>query len=119
MDRDELRQRTKEFAIRIVKLVAALPNDRSGDVLGRQLLKSGTSIGANYREALRGSSRKHFLSIIQISLREADETQYWLEILSESLVIKIERLANLVNECNQLIAIFAATVRSTNQNPKS
>ena len=121
MDRDELRNRTKEFALRIVRLVAALPNDRFGDVLGRQLLKSGTSIGANYREALRASSRKHFLSIIQISLREADETLYWLELLSESGIMKADRLRDLINECNELIAIFSSTVKSTKQNtnPKS
>lgn len=116
MDRDELRQRTKDFALRIVKLVAALPNDRFGDVLGRQLLKSGASIGANYREALRASSRKHFLSIVQISLREADETQYWLDLLSESGIIKTERLEGLIGECNELIAILAATVKSAKQN---
>lgn len=91
MNRDELRQRTKDFALRIVKLVAALPKDRHGDVLGRHLLKPGTSIGAHYREALRASSRKHFISILEIVLREADETQYWLELLSESGLIKPER----------------------------
>ena len=75
MDRDDLRKRTQEFALRIVKLVDALPRRPLGDVLGRQLLKAGTSIGANYREALRASSRKHFVSIIEISLREADDQQ--------------------------------------------
>ena len=112
MNRDELRQRTKDFAIRIVKLVAALPNDRHGDVLGRQILKSGTSIGANYREALRASSRKHFISILEIVLREADETQYWLELLSESGLIKPEKLSELIDESNQLVAIFAASVKT-------
>ncbi|MEN6497248.1 MAG: four helix bundle protein [Thermoguttaceae bacterium] len=76
MDRDELRKRTKESALRIVRLVAALPGGRIGDVLGRQLLRAGTSVGANYREALRASSKRHFTSLIEISLREADEALY-------------------------------------------
>ena len=113
MDREELRKRTKTFALRIINLVAALPRNRAGDVLGRQVLKSGTSIGANYREALRASSRKHFLSTIRIVVREADETLYWLELLAESGTIKSDRLANLVKECGELLAIFAKTARST------
>lgn len=116
MDRDELRNRTKKFALRIIKLVGSLPSDRMGDVLGRQILKSGTSVGANYREALRASSRKHFLSIIRIALREADETLYWIELISESGIIQPTRLAELAMECNELVAILAATVKTTEQN---
>jgi four helix bundle protein len=82
-------------------------------------------VGANYREALRASSRKHFTSIIEIVLREADETLYWLELMVESGVVKATRLGDLTNECNELVAIFASTVKSckmsTSQipNPKS
>ena len=76
MDQDELRARTKRFALRIIRLVSSLPPNKMGDVLGRQLLKSATSIGANYREALRASSKKHFISTMQIVLREADESLY-------------------------------------------
>ena len=112
MDRDELRKRTKVFALRILKLVAALPHGRMGDVLGRQILKSGTSIGANYREALRDSSKKHFVAIIEIALREADETLYWLELLAESGIIKSSRLAGLTEECNELLAILATTAKT-------
>ncbi|HRX78864.1 MAG TPA: four helix bundle protein [Pirellulaceae bacterium] len=118
MDSDQLRRRTKEFARRIVKLVAALPNDRRGDVIGSQVLKSGTSIGANYREALRASSKKHFISILQIVLREADETHYWLEILSESGIVKAEQLKDLTDECYQLIAIFASTIKTAKSGPE-
>ena len=118
MDSDQLRRRTKEFARRIVKLVAALPNDRRGDVIGSQVLKSGTSIGANYREALRASSKKHFISILQIVLREADETHYWLEILSESGIVKAEQLKDLTDECYQLIAIFASTTKTAKSGPE-
>ena len=113
MDSDELRKRTKTFALRVIKLVAALPRGRVGDVLGRQILKSATSIGANYREALRASSRKHFISTLEIVLREADETHFWLELLAESDTVKPSLLADLFDECNQLMAIFTATVKST------
>ncbi len=112
MDSDELRKRTKQLALRIIKLSASLPANRMGDVLGRQILKSGTSVGANYREALRASSKRHFISILEISLREADETLYWLELLAESQIVKPSRLAPLIDETNQLVAIFAATVRT-------
>lgn len=113
MNSDELRIRTKRFAVRIIKLAAALPKNRAGDVLGRQILKSGTSIGANYREALRASSQKHFATTLEIAIREGEETLYWLELLAESDTIKSSRLTDLVRECNELVAIFTATVVST------
>lgn len=113
MDSKELQARTKQFALRIIRLAAALPKTRLGDVLGRQVLRSGTSIGANYREALRASSRKHFVSTLEIVLREADETLYWLELILESGTIKPPRLAPLTGECRELVAIFAATIRTS------
>ncbi len=116
MDRDELRKRTKRFALRIIKLATALPRNREGDVLSRQVLKSGTSVGANYCEALWASSRKQFVSITEIALREADETLYWLDLLVESEMISEVRLADLRDECNQLIAILAATVKTSKEN---
>ena len=116
MDRDELRDRTKRFALRIIKLVAALPKNNEGYVLGRQLLNSGTSIGANYREALRASSRKHFISTTEIALREADETLYWLELLADSEIVKPSRITDLTDECRQLVAILTATVKTTKSN---
>ena len=122
MNSDELRNRTKKFSVRIIKLVAALPRNRAGDVLGRQLLKSGTSIGANYREALRASSRRHFVTTLEIAAREGEETLYWLELLAESEVIKPSRLSDLTRECNELVAILTATIVITKRqirNPKS
>jgi four helix bundle protein len=115
MNSAQLRQRTKQFALRIIKLVAALPKNRVGDVLGRQILRSGTSIGANYREALRASSRKHFISTLEIVLREADETLYWLELIRESETVKPSRLEAITKECSELVAIFVATIRSTKE----
>ena len=118
VDRDELRERTRKFALRVIRLAGALPQDRVGDVLGRQVLKSGTAIGANYREALRASSRKHFISIIEIALREADETLYWLELLIDSGIVKSSLLADLAGECDELVAIFTATAKTTRAKPR-
>ena len=115
MDKTELLGRTKSFSLRIIRLVSALPSSRFGDVLGRQLLKSGTSIGANYREALRSSSKRHFISTIEIAEREADETLYWLELLVESGLIRSDQVADLIRECDELIAILTATGRTAKQ----
>ena len=119
MDAAEMRQRTKDFALRVVKLVNELPKERTGEVFGRQLLKSGTSVGANYREALRASSRRHFVSTLEIACREADETLYWLELLTETGLINPARLTSLVDECQQLIAILTATIRTTKRGSNS
>lgn len=112
MDREQLRNRIKQFALRIIKLTSRLPQSRTGDVLGRQILRSGTSIGANYCEAMRASSKRQFVYIVEIAAREAGETLYWLELLSESRTIKPSLLAALVQECNELTAILTATARS-------
>ncbi len=115
MDSRQLRQRTKQFALRIITLVSTLSANRVGNVLGGQVLKSGTSIGANYREALRASSKRHFVSILQIALREAEETLYWLELLAESGTVKPATLRPLADESGQLVAILAATIRTAKQ----
>jgi four helix bundle protein len=112
MTRDEMRDRTKRLALRVIRLVAELPRNREGDIIGRQVLKSGTSIGANYREALHASSRKQFLAMVEIALREADETLYWIELIGESGILPPSRLAALQEECSQMVAILAATVQS-------
>ncbi len=112
MTSNELRERTKQFALRIITLAASLPANRLGDVVGKQVLKAGTSVGANYREALRASSKRHFISTLEIALREADECVYWLELLSEAAIVKPNRLIPLIDEAKQLVAIFAASVRT-------
>jgi four helix bundle protein len=110
VNRDEMRGRTKQFALRVIRLSGAIPRTREGNVLGHQILKSGTSVGANYREAQRASSKRHFVTILETALREADETDYWMELLVESEIIKPARLAPLAKECRELIAILSATV---------
>lgn len=116
MSSTDLRRRTKDFALRIIQVANALPANRAGDTLGRQVLKSGTSVGANWREACRASSKRHFITTAEICRREADETLYWLELLTESKLIKPTRLESIMDECNQLVAILAATVKTAKRN---
>lgn len=117
VQRAEMMERTKKFALRIIRLVSKLPKNQIARVIGGQLLRSGTSIGANYREASRSATKKHFTSILVVALREAEETLYWLELLAESNTVKPELLVDLQDECNQLVAILAASVKRARQNP--
>src|SRR3954464_2729623 len=106
----ELERRTKQFAIRIIELMSELPRSLAGDVLGRQLLKSGTSIGANYREANRAQSREDFVHKIAICEKEAAETEYWIELLDETKLVT--GLEALLQESRELLAIFVASGRT-------
>src|SRR5262245_12520767 len=119
MNRDEMRSRTKQFALRVIRLSSAIPRTREADVLARQIVKSGTSVGSNYREALRASSTRHFITIIETALREANETDYWLELLTQSGIVKASRLAPLADECRQVVAILSATARTAKRREKS
>jgi four helix bundle protein len=106
MDKNDLERRTKAFAIKIVKFVEQLPAGKTKDVLGFQLLKSDTSIGANYREANRAESRNDFMHKVAIATKEAAETQYWLEICEEIGLGNAENLNLLHQESTELLAIF-------------
>lgn len=116
MDKEELKTRTKKFALRIIKLVSSLPSTKEVNVIGYQLLKSGTSIGANYRSALRGRSYAEFRSKIGIVEEEADETVFWLELLIDSGISDSELTKELLNESKELTAIFTATGRTAKMN---
>ncbi len=107
----DLRLRTKAFALRVIKLYAALPKTTAAQVLGKQVLRSGTAVGANYREAYRARSTAVFSAKLGDCLKELDETTYWLELLAESGVVTAERLTPLLDEANQLIAIFTTIVK--------
>jgi len=107
MEKD-LEQRTKMFSLATIKFSAGLPRTREPDVLCRQLLRSATSIGANYREANRGVSRADFANKIGTVQKEASETQYWIELLSESGIADAERANTLHKESSELLAIFTA-----------
>ena len=102
----DLSQRTRAFALRVIRLASALPGSMEARVLGKQVLRSRTSVGANYREAQRSRSKAEFNAKIGDCLKEQDETLYWLLLLSESGIVPTERLQPLMDERNELIAIF-------------
>src|SRR2546423_9221475 len=111
MEKD-LELRTKRFALEAIKFVSLLPRTRDADILGRQLLRSATSIGANYREANRGVSRADFANKIGTVQKEASETQYWIELLIEPGIAANPKAKTLLAESTELLAIFTATGRT-------
>ena len=108
MKQNDLKERTKKFALKTINFVEALPRGRISDVLGRQLLRSGTSVGANYRSACRARSSADFISKMGIVEEEIDESLYWIELLETSGLVSHEKVADLLNEANQLTAITVA-----------
>src|SRR5581483_6278912 len=108
---EDLKVRTKKFALRIIRLCSTLPKTGPADVIGRQLVRSGTSVGAQYREAHRGRSTAEFISKLECVIQELDETVYWLELLAEANLVPASRLSLLQAEANELMAIFVASVR--------
>jgi four helix bundle protein len=121
MTQDEMKARTKRFALRVIRLIDSLPDSKASFVIGRQLLRSGTSVGANYRSACRGKSTADFLSKLSIVEEEADESVYWMELLVESDLVRESMLADLIDEANQIVAIIVAAIKTTKlkRNPKS
>ncbi len=119
MDAEELKQRTKEFALRIIKLVAALPKSIEGRAIANQLVRSGTSVAANYRSACRARSRPEFIAKLGVVLEEADETLLWLELIIAGEILPANRVDPLLNEANELVAIFVASRKSAASNLKS
>jgi four helix bundle protein len=109
----ELSARTKEFALRVIRLFCSLPKNTQAQVLGKQAHRSGTSVGANYREAKRSRSKPEFISIIGVCIKELDETAYWLELLIESDIVPSQKLKDLYQECDQLIAILTTISKKT------
>jgi four helix bundle protein len=116
-DSEALKLRTKNFALRILRLYRYLPRTQEARILGAQLLRSSTSIGANYRAACRGRSRAEFIAKLGIVLEEADETVFWLKLFQEGNIFPAERLNDLVREANELTAVFVSSVRSARGSP--
>jgi len=112
MDAEELKRRTKQFGLRVIRLVEALPSTRTANVIGNQLLRAGTSVGANYRSACRGRSKADFISKVGIAIEEADESLYWMEMLIEAGIVSEKRLADLMKEADELVAILTASVKT-------
>ena len=106
---EELRKRTKEFALRTIRLFRALPKTEEARIIGRQVLKSGTSVAANYRATCRARSKAEFVAKIGQVIEEADETAFWLELLIEAQIVPEDRVQNLLSEANELVAIFVAS----------
>lgn len=115
---DDLKQRTKQFALRVIRLVESLPRGRTADVIGRQLLRSGTSVGANYRSACRARSAADFQSKMGIVEEEANESAYWMELLVDAGLVKPNRLEILLAEANELTAITVASIKTSRRNSK-
>src|SRR5438270_769960 len=114
----DLRLRTKKFALRVMRLCDAIPQRTSGRAIAKQLVRSGTSVGANYRAAGRARSRAEFIAKLGIVVEEIDETQYWLDLLAESGLLKPEQTAAIIGEAAELTAIFTAA-RQTAKNGRA
>ena len=113
-----LRVRTKDFALRIIRMYRALPKSGEASVIGKQILRSGTSVGAQYREASRAKSPRDFISKMEGSLQELDETAFWIELLIEAEIVPEERMSDLAKETEELIAIFVSSIKTAKKNNK-
>ena len=119
MAKTELEVRTKQFALDLIDLVERLPVGRAGDVVGRQLLRSGTSIGANYREANRAESKNDFIHKVSISTKEAAETEFWLELVTESEHLETTGSAEVLSESRELLPILTSIGRNSKNSSKA
>lgn len=115
---NDLRDRTKRFALQMICMFTALPKTVEAQVIGKQVLRSGTSVGANYREAYRSRSRAEFIAKAGDCLKELEETSYWLELLVEGGIVSENRLADLWKECDELTAIFVTIINRSKRNMK-
>ena len=117
MTREEMKARTKAYAVRIVKLVQALPRNRECDILGGQLLRAGTSVGANYRAVCRAKSTADFINKLRIVEEECDESLFWMEILTETGLVKSSRLRNLMLEGEEILRIVVSSAKTARTSP--
>ena len=118
-DPTELKNRTKAYALRIIKLFQTLPKSGEAQVIGKQILRSGTSVGAQYREACRAKSPADFINKMEGSIQVLDETGYWLELLTDGNIVPAEKLVGLQKENDELTAIFVASVKTAKKNRSS
>tara|TARA_Y100000588_G_scaffold106569_1_gene116601 strand:+ start:1867 stop:2229 length:363 start_codon:yes stop_codon:yes gene_type:complete len=115
---ENLKARTKQFALRVIKLVRSLPNEPVAREIGKQLMRSGMSVGANYRAACRGRSPAEFRAKMGIVEEEADESAYWMELLVEARIMKPSLLEDLRTETNELVAITVSSIRNSKNNER-
>jgi four helix bundle protein len=116
--KDEMKRRTKQFALRVIRLVESLPKGRTAEVIGRQLLRAGTSVGANYRAARRAKSTADFISKMGTVEEEADESLYWMELLIEAGIVQSDKLDALMKEADELVAITVASINTAKRKSK-
>jgi four helix bundle protein len=116
VNREEFKRRTKAFAVRVVKMTEAMPQGRASNIIARQVLRSATSVGANYRAACRARSHREYTARIGVLEKEADESLYWLELLVEAEIMSRARLKDLIREADELTAIFTASSHTARQN---
>ncbi len=122
MTKEQMIARTKQFALRVIKLVESLSPGRTSEVIGKQLVRCATSVGANYRSACRAKSTADFISKLSIVEEEADEAIYWIELLVEANLVKENLVENLLNEADQILAMIVASIKTSKAkkyNPKS
>ena len=124
MNEKEFKDRTKQIALRVIRLAEALPKNTSAQIIGKQLLRSATSVGANYRAACRGKSEADILHKLSIVEEEADESLYWLELLAEAEIFSKTKLSPLMQEINEIVAMTVSSIKTlrskkTLTNPKS
>lgn len=112
----DLKARTQEFALRIIRLTRALPNSPEGWVLGKQVLRSGTAVGANYRSCQRGKSKADFTAKLAVAEEEADETCYWLELIISAKLLPRDRVEPLLTEAREITAILTAAGKTAKEN---
>lgn len=118
MTPEEMKKRTKQFALRVIKLCDTLPHTRAGNVITNQLMRSATSVGANYRASCRARSTADFISKIGVTLEEADESVYWMELIADNGMMPEIRLAELLKEGNELVAILVASSNTAHKRNK-
>jgi four helix bundle protein len=118
MKEENLKKRTKDFALRIINLYSSLPKRPEAQVIGKQILRSGTSIGANYREGCRARSAQEFIAKLGICLQELEETAYWLELLIDGSLVKQDVIDPVSKETNELTAIFVSSIKTAKKNKK-
>ena len=116
MDKNTLQQRTKQFAIRVFKLAKAMPRTAESCVISRQMIRSASSVAANYRAACRGRSRAEFIAKLGIVEEESDETVFWLEMIIEAGIFKKEKIAPLLKEANEIVSIIVVSLKSSKKN---
>ncbi len=119
VDAEDLKKRTKQFGLRVITATEALPSTPAAGVIGRQLIRSGTSVGANYRAACRARSRPDFISKVGIAIEEADESLYWMEMLVEGNLMRKELLSSLIQEADEIVAILTASAKTARAHQKS